>query len=73
MVKTRVPGLALLITLMVLLCIPVLPSVLKVTLIEPSSPGFMGSLFHSGTVHPHDADTVANIKSALPVLVNLKV
>jgi len=31
----------------------------------------MGSCGHSGVVQPHDGFTLANIKSALPVLVNL--
>src|SRR5258706_2308574 len=54
----------------VLSCIPILPAELKVTLTVALSPFLMGSLGHTGTVHPHEPEALVMIKGSFPVLRN---
>jgi len=53
----------------VLDCLLGLPAVLKLASTSAESPGFIGSLGHTGTVHPQDGCTLDIIKSVLPELV----
>src|SRR5436853_4750840 len=55
----------------VLSCIPIFPAELKVTFTVPLSPFLMGSLGHSGTVHPHEPAALVMISGSLPVLVKV--
>src|SRR5471030_2513065 len=58
-------------TVINLSCRPVLPVLLKVTLIFPPSPGCTGVLGHSGVVQPQVAVALVMINGDFPVLVNL--
>ena len=54
MVKTLVFGTVLAERVTVFVWLPGLPWLLKRTVMVPSSPGAMGSLEYSGTVHPQE-------------------
>ena len=43
------------------------------TRIEPEAPGAIGSLDHSGTVHPHEPLAFEMINGSFPVFLNSKV
>ena len=54
------------------ICCPCLLAELKVTVMKPLSPGLMLFFGKSATVHPQVALHSFTMRSALPVLVNLK-
>lgn len=54
MVNTFVLGMVLAISVTFLVICPLIPVLLNVTLITPSSLGAIGSLGYSGCVQPHD-------------------
>src|SRR5215204_5844003 len=56
----------------VLSCMPIFPVELKVTLICPLSPFFIGSFGQTGTVQPHEPCASEMISGSLPTLEKLK-
>src|SRR5688572_28121140 len=68
--STFVFGMVLEIIVMVLCCDPFFPSLSKVTLMLPFSPGRTGSLVHSGTVQPQLPEALLISNSPSPVFLN---
>ena len=64
-------GIALVISVTLLLCLPIFPLLSKVTFIFATLPGLIGSFGHSGTVQPQlpFADVIS--KSELPMFLIL--
>ena len=55
-----------------LFCNPFLPLLLKITFIELLSPGNIGNLGHSGTVHPHEPFALEIIRGVSPSFLKIK-
>lgn len=72
MVSTTVAFSALLVTVIVFVKLPGRPEVLYPTLIEAVAPGIIGSFFHSGVVHPHEAIAFEITTGAFPVFFTSK-
>ena len=71
MFNTFLLGLVFAVKVTALFCFPDLPELLKVTSIEPDSPGAIGSLGQSGTVQPQEPFALEIINGASPELVNV--
>jgi hypothetical protein len=54
-------------------CKPVLPALLKVTLITPLSPGLTGVLGHSGVVQPQLAYRIGNNQRRFAIVGEFKI
>lgn len=65
-------GFAFDVTVTTLSCMPILPSLLKTTLITPSLPGKIGSPGTCGMVQPQVAVAFETISGLLPVFLSLK-
>lgn len=55
------------IMVMILFCMPILPRLLKFTVISALSPGAKGSLLQLVAVQPHDVLTLEMINASFPV------